>query len=61
MVVATRRPGALRLPGRRRVDAPARQQFAHVAQETGGCYVDAPDAVSLAGALNRITQRALRS
>jgi Ca-activated chloride channel family protein len=32
-----------------------------VAQATGGSYVDAPDTATLASALNRITQRALRS
>jgi hypothetical protein len=40
------------------VDTPARQQLACVAQAIGGRHVDAPDAVTLAGVLNRITQRA---
>ena len=50
-----RRPSA---PGHRRVDAPARQQLACVAQATGGCYLDAPDPVTLAGALNRMRRDA---
>jgi Ca-activated chloride channel homolog len=42
------------------VDGKARQQLTCLAQATGGTYVDAPDAASLASGLNRVTQRALR-
>jgi Ca-activated chloride channel family protein len=42
-------------------DDRARQQLACVARATGGSYVDAPDTAALASALNRVTQRALRS
>jgi Ca-activated chloride channel family protein len=43
------------------VDAKARKQLTCLAQATGGSYLDAPDAGSLARALNRTTQQALRS
>jgi Ca-activated chloride channel homolog len=43
------------------VDGPARQQLACLAQATGGTYVDAADGATLASALNRVTQQALRS
>jgi Ca-activated chloride channel homolog len=43
------------------VDGPARQQLTCLAQATGGTYVDAADGASLASALNRVTQQALRS
>lgn len=42
------------------VDGKARRQLSCLARATGGTYVDAPDAGTLASALNRITQRALR-
>ena len=43
------------------VDANARRQLSCLAQATGGTYIDAPDAGSLAAALNRTTQQALRA
>jgi Ca-activated chloride channel family protein len=43
------------------VDETARKQLSCLTQATGGTYVDAADAATLASALNRITQRALRS
>jgi Ca-activated chloride channel family protein len=42
------------------VDGTARQQLTCLAQATGGTYLDAPDAATLASALNRVTQQALR-
>jgi Ca-activated chloride channel family protein len=43
------------------IDDKARQQLDCVARATGGTYVDAPDTATLTSALNRITQRALRT
>jgi Ca-activated chloride channel family protein len=43
------------------VDGAARQQLSCLAQATGGTYVDAADGATLASALNRVTQQALRS
>jgi Ca-activated chloride channel homolog len=43
------------------VDATARAQLTCLSQATGGTYLDAPDAATLASALNRVTQQALRS
>jgi Ca-activated chloride channel family protein len=42
------------------VDGTARQQLSCLARVTGGTYLDAPDAATLATTLNRITQQALR-
>jgi Ca-activated chloride channel family protein len=43
------------------VDAKARKQLSCLAQATGGSYLEAPDAASLARALNRTTQQAFRA
>ncbi|MEV6488607.1 VWA domain-containing protein [Actinoplanes sp. NPDC051633] len=43
------------------VGGTARTQLSCVAESTGGTYTDAPDAGTLTGALNRVTQHALRN